>query len=188
VDRCLHRPTPSSTPTGPSPPRRRRRIATASPAPQRGYHGATTRLLRELLRGYYEATTRLLRGYYEATTRPLPGYYEATTRLLPGAARTPLGQQHSSGSTARLPAPLTPATRSRRRRSAHQWKDLEEAVLHMPRKLDNSEDQARHISSCSRMQLVCSPACTQTSPTKTSLRRARRASRSGPSGPLWSCS
>ena len=38
----------------------------------------------------------------------------------------------------------------------------------MPRKLDNSEDQARHISSCSRMQLVCSPACTQTSPTKTS--------------------
>ena len=38
----------------------------------------------------------------------------------------------------------------------------------MPSKLDNSEDQARHISSCSRMQLVCSPACTQTSPTKTS--------------------
>jgi len=38
----------------------------------------------------------------------------------------------------------------------------------MPRKLDNSEDQARHLSSCSRMQLVCSPACTQTSPTKTS--------------------
>ena len=28
----------------------------------------------------------------------------------------------------------------------------------MPSKLDNSEDQARHISSCSRMQLVCSPA------------------------------
>ena len=69
---------------------------------------------------------------------------------------------------ARPLSPLMPATRSRRRRSAHQWKDLEEAVLHMPRKLDNSEDQARHISSCSRMQLVCSPACTQTSPTKTS--------------------
>ena len=79
----------------------------------RGYYEATTRLLRgyyeattRLLRGYYEATTWLLRGYYEATTRPLPGYYEATTRLLPGAARAPLGQQHSSGSTARLPAPL----------------------------------------------------------------------------------
>jgi hypothetical protein len=38
----------------------------------------------------------------------------------------------------------------------------------MPNKLDNSEDQARHISSCSRTQLVCSPACTPTSPTKTS--------------------
>ncbi len=38
----------------------------------------------------------------------------------------------------------------------------------MPSKLDNSEDQARHISSCSRMQSVCIPACTQTSPTKTS--------------------
>jgi hypothetical protein len=167
---------------------RRRRIATASPAPQRGYHGATTRLLRELLRGYYEATTRLLRGYYEATTRPLPGHYldyQATTRLPRGYYQEPharhsgLGQQHNSGSTARLPAPLTPATRSRRLRSAHQWKDLEEAVLHMPNKLDNSEDQARHISSCSRMQLVCSPACTPTSPTKTSTPQA---SRPGPSG------
>ena len=102
----------SSTPTGPSPPQRRRRIATASPAPQRGYYGATTRLLRELLlRGYYKATTRLLAirllpGYYQATTRPLPGYYQATTRLLPGAARAPLGQQHRSRSPARLPAPL----------------------------------------------------------------------------------
>jgi len=38
----------------------------------------------------------------------------------------------------------------------------------MPNKLDHSEDQARHISSCSRMQLVCSLACTPTSPTKTS--------------------
>ena len=38
----------------------------------------------------------------------------------------------------------------------------------MPNKLDNSEDQARHISSCNRMQLLCSPACTLTSPTKTS--------------------
>ena len=50
--------------TVPSPPRRRRRVATASPAPQRGYYEATTRLLR----GYYEATTWLPRGYYEATT------------------------------------------------------------------------------------------------------------------------
>ena len=172
----MDKPPPPDIPTGPSPhARRRRRIATASQAPQRGYYG----------RGYYEATTRatatrllqattrllairLLPGYYQATTRPLPGYYQATTRLLPGAARAPLGQQHRSSSPARLPAPLTPATRSRRRRSAHQWKELEEAVLHMPSKLDNSEDQARHISSCSRMQLVCSPACTQTSPTKTS--------------------
>jgi hypothetical protein len=110
---------------------RRRRIATASPAPQRGYHGATTRLLRELLRGYYAATTRLLRGYYEATTRPLPGYYEATTMLLPGAARAPLSQQHSSRSTARLPAPLVLAARSRRRRSAHRTEDLDEAVSYL---------------------------------------------------------
>ena len=132
-------------------PRRRRRRSTR-------LLQATTRLL----------AIRLLPGYYQATTRPLPGYYQATTRLLPGAARAPLGQQHRSSSPARLPAPLTPATRSRRRRSAHQWKELEEAVLHMPSKLDNSEDQARHISSCSRMQSVCSPACTQTSPTKTS--------------------
>jgi hypothetical protein len=109
VDRCLHRPTPSKPPYRPfAAAWRRRRIATASPAPQRGYHGATTRLLRELLRlyeatstrllrGYYVATTRLLRDHYQATTRLLRGYHEATTRLLPGAARTPLGQQHSSG-------------------------------------------------------------------------------------------
>ena len=141
VDRHIRRPTSSlQAPLlalcrrgggGGSPPRRQHR------------NEATAGLLRGHYESYYEATTRLLRGYYEATTRPLPGYYEATTRLLPGAARAPLGQQHSSGSTARLPAPLTPATRSRHRRSTHQWKDLEEAVLHMPNKLDNSEDQAR---------------------------------------------
>ena len=98
---------------------------------QEGYYEATTRLLRGLLHEvYYEATTRsatgllrstglgattrLLRGYNEATTRPLPGYYEATTRLLLGAARAPLGQQHSSSSTARLTAPLVLAARARR--------------------------------------------------------------------------
>jgi len=81
----------------------------------RGYYEATTRSTTRLLRGYYEATTRLLRGYYEATnyTRLLRGYYEATTRLLTGAARAPLGQQHRSSSSVRLPAPLNPAARSR---------------------------------------------------------------------------
>jgi hypothetical protein len=166
---------------------RNRVASTATRLPRgslRGYYESYYDSTR-LLRGYYEATTRLLRGNaattwllrgcYETTTRPLPGYYEATTRLLPGAARTPLGQQHSSGSTARLPAPLTPATRSWRRRSAHQWKDARGGRSpHMPNKLDNSEDQACHISSCSRMQLVCSPACTPTSPTKTSTRQASR--------------
>jgi hypothetical protein len=44
--------------------------------------------------------------------------------LLPGAARAPLGQQHSSGSTARLPASLVLAARSRRRRSAHRTEDV----------------------------------------------------------------
>jgi hypothetical protein len=152
--------------TGPSPPQRRRRIATASPAPQRGYYRATTRLLRELLlRGYYKATTRLLAirllpGYYQATTRPLPGYYQATTRLLPGAARAPLGQQHRSRSPARLPAPLNPAARSRRRRSAHSEKDLEEAVHHVPNKPANSGVHARHTSLSSRMLLESTPACT----------------------------
>jgi hypothetical protein len=102
------------------------------------YYEATTRLLQ----GYYEATkkstTRLLRGllrgyYYKATKEST--YYEATkrstTRLLTGAARAPLGQQHRSSRTARLPAPLNPAARSRRRRSAHREKDLEDAVLHV---------------------------------------------------------
>ena len=123
----------------------------------RGYYEATTRLLRgyyeattRLLRGYYEATTWLLRGYYETTTRPLPGYYEATTRLLPGAARAPLGQQHSSGSTARLPAPLVLAARSRRRRSAHRTEDLEEAVLHVQLKSAKSGGRARHTRWCSQ--------------------------------------
>ena len=92
----------------PSPPsphaRRRRRIATAWPAPQRGYHGATTRLLRELLRGYYEATTRLLRGYY----RPLPGHYQATTRLLRGYHET---------TTRSRPRATRPAAQQRQHRS-----------------------------------------------------------------------
>jgi len=114
---------------------RRRRIATALPAPQRGYHGATTRLLRELLRGYYEAilrgyyvaTTRLLRGHYQATTRLLRGYHEATTRSRTRATR-PAAQQRqhrSSASAAHAsnsePAPTirTPMERSRGVRSPH---------------------------------------------------------------------
>ena len=100
---------------GGSPPRRQHR------------NEATTGLLRGYYESYYEATTRLLRGYYAATTWLLRGY-QATTRLLTGAARAPVGQQHRSSRTARLPAPLNPAARSRRRRSAHREKDLEEAV------------------------------------------------------------
>ena len=83
-----------------------------------------TRVLRGLLRGYYEATTRLLRGYceattydrYEATTRSTTGLL-ATTRLLTDRSRaraTRPAAIQSSGSTARLPAPLVPAARSRR--------------------------------------------------------------------------
>jgi hypothetical protein len=72
----------------------------------------------------YEATRR-------STTRLLQGYYQVTTRLLPKAARAPLGQQHSSGSTASLLALLVLAARSWRRRSAHRTEDLEEAVRHV---------------------------------------------------------
>ena len=103
-----------------------------APAPQRGYHEATTRLLLSyytraatrllrgydeattrsttgLLRGYHEATTRLLRGYYVATTRLLttrllPGHYQATTRLLRGYYQEPHAR-HSASSTAAA-APL----------------------------------------------------------------------------------
>jgi len=125
-----------------------------------------------LLRGYYEATTRatdtrLLRGYYEAasyqaTTRLLPGYYQATVRLiLPGYYQEPRARhsakQHRSSSPARLPAPLNPAARSRRRRSAHREKDLEEAVLHVPNKPANSGVHARHTSLSSRVSLESTP-------------------------------
>jgi hypothetical protein len=115
---------------GGSPPRRQHRNE-ATTGLLRGYYESYYEATTRLLRGYYAATTRLLRGYYQATTRLLRGYYEATTRLLPGAARAPLGQQHSSSSTARLPAPLVLAARSRRRRSAHRTEDLEEAALHV---------------------------------------------------------
>ena len=115
------RPTPSSIPTGPSPPPgggggsppRRQHRNEAPTGLLRGYYKSYYEATTRLLRGYYVATTTL-RGYYEATTRPLPGYYEATTRLLLGAARAPLGQQHSSSSTARLTAPLVLAARARR--------------------------------------------------------------------------
>ena len=118
----------------------------------RGYHEATTRLLRGLLRGYYYKATKKS-TYYEATKR-------STTRLLTGAARAPLGQQHRSSRTARLPAPLNPAARSRRRRSAHREKDLEEAVLHVPNKPANSGVHARHTSLSSRVSLESTSACT----------------------------
>ena len=154
---------------------RRRRIATASPAPQRGYHGATTRLLRVNYDSYYEATTRLLRGYYVATTRLLRGHYQANTRLLRGyheattrsrtRATRPAAQQRQHRSSAGAahasnsePAPTirTPMERSQGGHSPH----AEQAgQLRRP---------STPISSCSRMQLVCSPACTPTSPTKTS--------------------
>ena len=107
VDRCLHRPTPSKHPYRPFAARLeaaadRHRVASTATRLLRLYEAttrATTRLLRELLRGYYErgyhevyygSTTGPLRGfYYEATTWPVRGYYEATTseattRLLPG--------------------------------------------------------------------------------------------------------
>ena len=96
-------------------PLARRNIATASPAPQRGYHGATTRLLRELLRGYYEATTGLLRGYYVATTRLLQGYYQATTRL-------PLG--YYKATTRSRPRATRPAAQQRQHRSSAGLSDL----------------------------------------------------------------
>jgi len=117
---------------------RRRRIATASPAPQRGYHGATTRLLRVNYDSYYEATTRLLRGYYVATTRLLRGHYQANTRLLRGyheattrsrtRATRPAAQQRQHRSSAGAahasnselaPTIRTPMERSRGGRSPH---------------------------------------------------------------------
>ena len=100
-------------------PALRHRVASTATRLLRGYHEATTRATAtRLLRGYYEAasyqaTTRLL------TTRLLPGYYQATTRLLyqePRARHS--AKQHRRSSPARLPAPLNPAARSRRRRSA----------------------------------------------------------------------
>ena len=154
----------------------RHRVASTAARLLRGYYEVTTRATATRL---LQATTRLLAiRLLPGTTRPLPGYYQATTRLLPGAARAPLGQQHRSSSPARLPAPLTPATRSRRRRSAHQWKDLEEAVLHMPNKLDNSEDQARH----SPRAAGCSWCAAQLALRPRRRRRARQASWPGPSG------
>ena len=72
----------------------------------------------------------------------------------------PLGQAARSSRPARLPAPLTPAARSLRRRAAHQSKDLEEAVLQMCNMLANSKDQAHHTCSCSRFSLGCTPGRT----------------------------
>ena len=71
-------------------------------------------------------------------------------------------------SPARLPAPLTPAAGSRRRRAAYQSKDREEAVLHVPNMLVSSEDHVQQLALCRRMWIVSSPARTQTSPTRTS--------------------
>ena len=83
-------------------------------------------------------------------------------------ARGHSAKRHRSSSPARLPAPLAPAARSLRRRAAYQSKDLEEAVLHVPNRLVNSEDQAHQLALCSMMWIVCSPACIPTSPTSTS--------------------
>ena len=76
-----------------------------------------------------------------------------------GAARAPLGHA-SSSSTARLLAPLVLAAPRRRRRSAHQKEDLEEAVLHVQNQLAKSGGRARHIRWCCRLLLECMPACT----------------------------
>ena len=72
----------------------------------------------------------------------------------------PHGQAARSSGIAQLLMPLTPAARSLRRRAAHQSKDLEEAVLHVPNKLVNSKDQAHHTCSCSRSSLGCTPCRT----------------------------
>ena len=74
-----------------------------------------------------------------------------------------------SSSPARVPAPLTPAARSQRRRAAHQSKDLKEAVLQTWNKLANSEGRAHQLASRSRMQMESSPACTLISSTSTSV-------------------
>ena len=111
------------------------------------------------------ATTRLLPGHYQATTRLLRGYHEATTRSRTHATRPAAqqGQHRSSAGAAHAsnsePAPTirTPMERSQGGRSPH----AEQAgQLRRP--------STPHLLSCSRMQLVCSPACTPTSPTKTS--------------------
>ena len=74
----------------------------------------------------------------------------------------------SSSSTARPSAPLIPAARSRRRRSAPPREALDEAVHHMQNKLASSEDQARPMFLSSRIPSVCSTACILTTPTRTS--------------------
>ena len=147
VDRCLHRPTPSKHPYRPFAAAEaaadRHRVASTATRLPRGYYEATTRATTRLLRGYYAATTWLL----QATTRPLPGHYQATTRLPRDYYQEPPAR-HSASSTAAA-APLACRRRSRQQLGAHaddpahQRKYLEEAVLHMPNKLDNSEDQAR---------------------------------------------
>ena len=84
-------------------------------------------------------------------TRPLG---QAASQQQPSSSA---GAAHSSSSE---PAPTsrTPIE-----------KDLEEAVLHVPNKLVNSEDQAHQLASCSKMWIVCSPACILTSTTSTSM-------------------
>ena len=56
-----------------------------------------------------------------------------------------------SSSPARLPAPLAPAPRSRRRRSAYQSKDHEEAVLQVWNTSADSEDHVLQLVLCKRM-------------------------------------
>ena len=153
------------------------------PAPQRGYHGATTGLLRELLRGYYEATTRLLRGYYEATTRPLPGHYQATTRLPRGYYQEPHAR-HSASSIAAA-APLVCRRRSRQQlgagaddphtsgKNSRRPSSTCRASWTTPKTKRATSPRAAGCSWCAA-QLALRPR---------RRRRARRASRPGPSGP-----
>ena len=68
------------------------------------------------------------------------------------------GRAWISSSLARSPAPLTPAARSRRRRSAYQSKDHEEAVLQVWNTSANSEDHVQQLALCRRMLMWMQPS------------------------------
>jgi len=171
-----------------SSPLARRNIATASPAPQRGYHGATTRLLRELLRGYYGATTRLLRGYYEATTRLLPGHYQATTRLLQGYYQEPPARHSASGTAAA--APLVCRRRSSRQLGAgvddpHTERKISMRPFSMCRTSWPTPKTKHATCPCAA---GCRWSASQPAHRPRRRARARRASWAGPGAPRRICS